>query len=154
MFVWSLFAIFSSCKEFWRIIDTKQSPFKTTRWEGWGLSSMQTKYFAFNTISTDRRSPFKKLNTLADITNKVNNFIHPDLIEERRNDGHAFYKFNINCFRMLFDHDDYESKVIITNSTDRINAQRDSDVKIVIVISKDSPANGLITLDNIFLICM
>ena len=37
---WCLFAIFSSCKEIWNIVDTKESPFSSSSWEGWLITSV------------------------------------------------------------------------------------------------------------------
>ena len=88
------------------------------------------------------------MNILIDIVSKFNIFIHLDLVEKERNDSQAFYKFNINLFCILLDHNDYESNVLITNSTDRISIKRGSYAKIVIIISEYAPINGLITLDN------
>ena len=37
---WCSFATFSSCKEIWNIIDSKESPFRSSSWEGWLLTSV------------------------------------------------------------------------------------------------------------------
>ena len=72
---WSFFVIVSSCKQLWSIIDSKQSSFSWSGWEGWILTSIQNLCFQNNVIRIDKRSPFKKTTSQKDICNVMNKFI-------------------------------------------------------------------------------
>ena len=52
---------FSSCKEIWNIIDSKESPFRSSSWKGWLLTSVHHSCFQNNILSRiDNASPLKK----------------------------------------------------------------------------------------------
>ena len=146
---WTLFSLISSCKALWKAIDLKSTPFKYSGWEGWILTTIHSMCFQFHTISTDKRSPFKKIYSLSDIATKVNNFINPDLFDENRNDGNAFYKFDKTCFNLLFDENDYQTNILIVESVDEFHIHHNSIPKIILAIGKDAPTNGMIIIDNI-----
>ena len=66
-FTWSLFALLSSSKEFWEVIDSKPEPFKSSSWEGHILTAIQSLCFQNNFVPIEKMSPFKKPTT----SNKV-----------------------------------------------------------------------------------
>ena len=85
---WTLFAILSSIKELWHIIDTKSSPFRTSSWEGWILCAIHEHCFKFDSILIDSKSPFKKLKSTVSIVDKVNDYISRRTVNNTNDDSH------------------------------------------------------------------
>ena len=56
---WIIFSLISGSKELWQVINTKESPFRLTGWEGWVLTAIQYYCFKNNTITIDKNSSFK-----------------------------------------------------------------------------------------------
>ena len=72
---WILFSLISGSKELWQVINTKESHFRWTGWEGWVLTAIQYYCFKNNTITIDKNSPFKKPTAMSDIVEKINHFV-------------------------------------------------------------------------------
>ena len=49
-FTWIVIAMLSTCKELWEIIDTKESPFRESSWEGWMMTYAQCLCFENNVV--------------------------------------------------------------------------------------------------------
>ena len=84
----TLFAILSSIKELWHIIDTKPSPFCTSSWEGGIICVIQEHCFKFDNISIDSKSPFKKLKSIISILDKVSDYISRRMINNSNDESH------------------------------------------------------------------
>ena len=137
---WTLFAIFTSCPTLWRIIDTKNSPFCYSRWEGWVLTNI--KDFCFKFISKHHyrnRTIFKNLGSLSKIIDKVEDNI-PQNTNDYMESASSFYNFNLACFQALFPHNEYGRKLGIIDIFEEMNLHQDKDV--IIFVSDLTPTRG------------
>ena len=134
---WTVFAVLSSCPSLWCAVDTKPSPFRWSRWEGWILTAIQHHCFKFETISVDSRSPFKKLQSMARILPKVNSCLPPVL----DNDGADYYRMDAACFETLFPGDEYSGVAIFSSIEDAIDPTQAEILrkKKVILVADDIP---------------
>ena len=71
MMVWSLTAMLSSIKEFWRVVDNIDGPFRFDSWEGYILTWVQKQCFSYESFTKDSRSPFVALKPLQLLKNFV-----------------------------------------------------------------------------------
>jgi predicted GIY-YIG superfamily endonuclease len=143
---WTLFAILSSSSDLWQAVDNKTTPFRWSGWEGWILTAIQQLCFQFDSVTTDKRSPFTKLSSLSKIASIVNKFVPTELDDESNNSAAAFYKLDISCFYVLFHPRDYATSLaVITSIDDAINpahAVTFANKKIIIVVGEEPPSVG------------
>ena len=71
-FTWVLFSILNSCKELWVIIDSKDTPFEWSSWEGWILTVVQHFCFQNNSIVQVYSSLFLKTKSMTTIIENLN----------------------------------------------------------------------------------
>ena len=146
---WSLFAIISSCKQLWSIIDNTPTIFSWSRWEGWILTSIQKHCFQNNCIQINNRSPFKKNTSLSDICKSVNRFIPEELNIEGREDANSFFKFNSEFFHNLFSSEYYGNKIRIFDDISKARIEDDdNETKIILIVGKNSITQEQQRLNN------
>lgn len=152
-FTWVVFAIMTSCKELWEVVDSKENPFKTSSWEGWILTAVQQLCFQNNSIIQQSSSPFKKPKSISTIVDKLNALIPIELDSSTRIDGDAFFKFDITCVRKLFEAHEYTKSISIGSSINecvqRIEINNYSDTKIIIIVNNNGPTTENISIGNI-----
>ena len=140
LLTWILFAIFSSCKELWKLVDSKESPFRWSGWEGWLLTAIQHHCFKENCIFVPQFSIFKKSSKLNDTIEKINDFCGEEVN----------YNDLYSSLTAIFAGSDYTDSVVIFESIeDAINSIEDDleDVenkKVIIIISDDPPTADLL----------
>ena len=138
-FTWVVIAMLSTCKELWEIIDTKESPFRESSWEGWMMTYTQCLCFENNVVYSDRASPFKKIKSMCTAIEKLNCFMLVGLHNSTRLDGNAFFKFDISCIRELFELQDYRNSILIGSSVNecvqRIANKNHVAIQILIIVN-------------------
>jgi len=154
MFHLDFFAMISSCKELWEVIDTKEDPFKWSSWEGLILSAIQYYYFNNNSIRVDQTSFFKHPTKQTDIIKFVNKFIPNNLQNSNNNrtDGEVLFKFDISCMKRLFNGNEYNSSVIVASTIEdcihRIIYNELDNMRITIIVNKYPPTTEDILVNN------
>ena len=142
---WCLFAIFSSCKELWNIVDTKASPFRSSSWEGWLLTAVHHSCFQNNILNRiDNTSPLKKPKNMNEVIKQTNKLI-PELLSNSNGlNGTSFFQFNFTCINNMFQHEDYNEKILVRRShqgvTSDISSTVYKDVEVIIIVGEEAPS--------------
>ena len=133
---------FHAVKSYGILLIQKINGFRWSGWEGWIITSIQSFCFQFHSIHLDRKSPFKKLSAQFTICNKTNKFIPDELNHSTNDNGKSFYKFDIRCFKKLFNTNDYSPSIEIIPSITKTQSISSLDTKVIIVVGDSPPLKG------------
>ena len=70
----------------------------------------------------------------------MNTFLPQSIIDTNRLDGNAFFKFDMKCYKRLFEEDEYSRTMLIVETlhegVEKISQQRrENELKILLVIN-------------------
>ncbi len=103
MMVWSLTAMLSLIKEFWRAVDNIVVPFQFDKWEGHILTFVQKQCFLYESIHSNPWSPFDALKPINVLTKFLSLYpdynYNPDDIDH---DPNSYFGYSEDKMRCLF----------------------------------------------------